>query len=151
MIAYDRRLRTPARALLVLEQLVLANVLERALQQQFYKTRLARTIEDARLALAEWPPHVVILDFEQAGSALLDWLRPARVGGSVPVIALTHNTDLQTKLAAFDRGAGSLLSPVDAGRPGSGYRAPRRCCSRPSQRCAPHADRRRRLENQRRR
>jgi len=110
MIAYDRRLRTPARALLVLEQLVLANVLERALQQHFYKTRLARTIEDARLALAEWPPHVVILDFEQAGSALLDRLRPSQDGGSVPVIALTHKADLKTKLAAFDRGVDDVLT-----------------------------------------
>src|SRR5262249_39686576 len=110
MLPYDRPLRTPARALLVLEQLLLADTIEHVLQRHFYKTRLARTTEEGRLALAEWPPHVVIFDFEQAGNALMDRLRPTRDGGSVPVIALTHNADLKMKLAAFDRGVDDVLT-----------------------------------------
>lgn len=76
MTSHDHRLRSPARALLVIDQPVLAEVVRLALNHGRYSTRVAQTIDGAVATLAEWQPHLAILDMDIAGSAILDQLRP---------------------------------------------------------------------------
>jgi DNA-binding response OmpR family regulator len=110
MISHDRRLRSPARALLVIDQPVLSETVEHALNRGLYSTRVARTFEEANAALAEWPPHVAVLDMDSASSAILDRLRPTQQTGPVPVIALTRRDDLKARLSAFERGVDDILT-----------------------------------------
>ena len=111
MISQDQRLRGPARALLVIEQRVLADVVRLALDHGHYSIRVARTVEEAAVALADWQPHLVVLDMDPAGTAILERLADStREGGRLPVIALTRRGDLKAKLTAFERGVDDILT-----------------------------------------
>ena len=111
MTSQDQRLRVPARALLVIEQRVLADVVRLALNHGHYNTRVAQTVNEATTALADWQPHLVVLDMDTGGSSILESLAdPTRQGGGVPVIALTRRGDLKAKLTAFERGVDDILT-----------------------------------------
>jgi len=110
MTSHDHRLRRPARALLVIDQPVLAEVVKLALNHGRYSTRVAETVGGAAATLAEWQPHLAILDMDTAGSAILDQLRPAEQTTHIPIIALTRRGDLKAKLAAFERGVDDILT-----------------------------------------
>jgi DNA-binding response OmpR family regulator len=110
MTPHDQRLRSPARALLVIEQPVLVEVVKLALHHGHYTTRTAKTVEEATAALTGWRPHLAIVDMDTAGSAILDRPRPAQEAGHLPVIALTRRGDLKAKLAAFERGVDDILT-----------------------------------------
>jgi two-component system KDP operon response regulator KdpE len=110
LTSHDQRLRSPARALLVIDQPVLAEVVKLALNHGRYNTRVAQTVEGATATLTEWQPHLAVLDMDIAGSAILDQLRPAEPAGHLPVIALTRRGDLKSKLEAFERGVDDILT-----------------------------------------
>jgi len=111
MTSQDQRLRGPARALLVIDQPVLADVVKLALGHGHYTTRVVQTVEEASTALADWLPHLAVLDMDIAGSRILEPLADTtRKGGSLPVIALTRRGDLKSKLAAFERGVDDILT-----------------------------------------
>ena len=110
MTSHDQRLRSPARALLVINQPVLAEIVKLALSHGQYNTRIAQTVAEATVALTEWRPHLAILDMDIAGSAILDRLRPTQEVHHLPVIALTRRGDLKAKLAAFERGVDDILT-----------------------------------------
>jgi DNA-binding response OmpR family regulator len=110
MTSHDHGLRSPARALLIIDQPVLAEVVKLALNHGNYSTRVAQTVEGATVALTEWRPHLAILDMDIAGSAILDQLGPVRQGAPLPIIALTRRGDLKAKLAAFERGVDDILT-----------------------------------------
>jgi len=111
MTSKDQRLRGPARALLVIEQIVLADVVTLALNHAYYHTRIARSLEQASSVLDDWRPHLVVVDMDVAGSRLLERLSdPTREAGRLPVIALTRRGDLKAKLAAFDQGVDDILT-----------------------------------------
>jgi len=107
----SQRLRGPARALLVIDQLVLADVVRLALGHARYTTRVAGSVDGAVAALADWQPHLVVLDMDIAGNAILERQGEATVqAGRVPVIALTRRGDLKSKLTAFERGVDDILT-----------------------------------------
>lgn len=110
MTSHDQRLRSPARALLVIDQPVLAEVVKLALEHGRYSTRLAKTLEEAAAALTGWRPHLAIVDMDIAGSAILERLHPTQEARHLPVIALTRRGDLRAKLAAFERGVDDILT-----------------------------------------
>jgi DNA-binding response OmpR family regulator len=111
MTSQDQRLRGPARALLVIDQIVLADVVKLALNHGHYSTRSTQTVDEAATVLAEWRPHLVVLDADIPGSMILEGLGHAtRDGGGLPVIALTRRGDLKAKLAAFERGVDDILT-----------------------------------------
>src|SRR5215213_7294878 len=104
----------PARVLLVLDQPVLASVIELALAHVHgrFRARVAPTAAAATELLAEWRPDLAVVDVDLARGEML-----ARLGytappsaARVPVVALTRRGDLQGKLAAFERGVDDLLS-----------------------------------------
>jgi DNA-binding response OmpR family regulator len=111
MTSPDQRLRGPARALLVIDQPVLADVVKLALNHGRFNTHLAQTAEDASTALSDYRPHLAVLDMDIAGSKILErFADPTREDGCLAVIALTRRGDLQTKLTAFERGADDVLT-----------------------------------------
>ena len=106
----DQRLRGPARALLVIGQTVLAEVVGLALSHGRYVTRVVSTGQEATEAVAEWSPHLVVLDMDIEGNAMLKRFAAATLGGGLPVIALTRRGDLKSKLAAFEQGVDDILT-----------------------------------------
>jgi len=112
LTSHDHRLRGPARALLAIDQRVLADMVKLALNHGHYDTRVTQTAEEASTILADWRPHLVVLDMDTAGSKILERIVDAsRTADSPPpVIALTRRGDLKAKLAAFERGVDDILT-----------------------------------------
>ena len=111
MISQDQRLRGAARALLVIEQDVLADIVRLALGHGHFTTRVAHTPEEAATALAGWRPHLLVLDMEVAEKGLPEHRSAGQAeSGRLPVIALTRRGDLRSKLAAFDQGVDDVLT-----------------------------------------
>jgi len=111
MTLKDRRLSGPARALLVIDQLVLADLVKLALSHGEYITSVARTSTEAATALTTWKPHLVVVDMDIAGSAILErFAKVENIGGRLPAVALTRRGDLKDKLDAFERGVDDILT-----------------------------------------
>lgn len=58
MTSQDQRPRGPARALLMIDQPVFADVVKLALNHGHYNARAAHTVEEASTVLADWWPHL---------------------------------------------------------------------------------------------
>ncbi len=111
MNSSDRRLRTPARALLLMDQRVLVEVVKLALNHGDYSTRVTQTAEEAAKAILDWRPHLIVLNMDSSGEAVMNRLAsPIKHAGGLPVIALTRRGDLRTKLAAFEAGVDDILT-----------------------------------------
>ncbi len=111
MSSHDPLLRGPARALLLIDQPVLAEVVKLALNHGNYTARVTQTVEQTARLLVEWRPHLAVLDMDIAQGKALDRLAATTRGaGRLPVIALTRRGDLKTKLAAFEAGADDILT-----------------------------------------
>jgi DNA-binding response OmpR family regulator len=101
----------PARALLVIDQPLLAGVVELALNHGTYTTRVAVNSDQATEALKEWQPHLAVVDMDVDDGEIVRWLDQAQARSErIPVVALTRRGDLKTKLAAFDRGVDDILT-----------------------------------------
>src|SRR5437764_11658781 len=111
MNSQDSRLSSPARALLVIDQPVLVELVKLALNHGEYTTRVTKTIRDADRVLTEWRPHLAILDMDIAGAEARKWVpRATKIADRLPVIALTRRGDLKTKLSAFEAGVDDILT-----------------------------------------
>ena len=111
MRAGDHQPHIPARVLLVIDQPVLASVVNLALNHGTYSTRLATTADEAAAALKEWQPHLAVIDMDVGEGEILDRLGYTQPRDErIPVVALTRRGDLKTKLAAFDRGVDDILT-----------------------------------------
>ena len=101
----------PVRALLIIAQPALAASVARALSHDGYLTRTVPDGAQARAALGDRRPHLAVIDLDLAGGRFLDALGDTAPGvDCLPVIALTGRGDLQTRLAAFDRGVDDVLT-----------------------------------------
>lgn len=102
---------SPARALLVMDQPILAGVVEMALNHGTYITRVAMSAPEADEALKEWEPHLAVLDMDINGGEGTGWLDRLRARSErIPVVALTRRGDLKTKLTAFEQGVDDILT-----------------------------------------
>jgi DNA-binding response OmpR family regulator len=111
MSSHEARVRSPARVLLLIDQPVLAKVVKLALSHGNYRTRVARTVEQAAEALIEWRPHLAVVDMDVTRGAVLGRLAVTTTeAGRMSVIALTRRGDLKTKLAAFEAGVDDILT-----------------------------------------
>lgn len=97
------------RVLLVVEDRALANTVDLTLRHGGYVRRSASTVKEAKAALADWKPHLLILDIDLESGAGIQLIDDARAGGPVGVIALTRRSDLRGKLDAFERGADDYI------------------------------------------
>jgi DNA-binding response OmpR family regulator len=105
-------MRGPAKALLVIEEPVLAGIVTLALNHGQYESRLTASAQEASVMLAEWRPHLLVLDMDIDGSGILERVADHSRRGAPrpPLIALTRRGDLKAKLAAFERGVDDILT-----------------------------------------
>ncbi|HEY8757865.1 MAG TPA: response regulator transcription factor [Candidatus Limnocylindria bacterium] len=104
-----RPLDRAARVLVVVEDRAIANTVDLTLQHGSYIRRSEHTVAGARAALAEWRPHLLLLDIDLETGAGIQLIDEARAGGPIGVIALTRRSDLRGKLDAFERGADDYI------------------------------------------
>ncbi|MGI9149354.1 MAG: response regulator transcription factor [Chloroflexota bacterium] len=103
--------RGPARVLVFLERPMLAELIKLTLNHGVYSTRAVATAAEVESIVADWQPHLVILDMDLDGTRIVTLLN-ARVAGNgrLPVIGLTRRGDLRNKLAAFEAGVDDILT-----------------------------------------
>jgi len=103
--------RGPARVLLVLDRPQIVELIKMTLNHGVYAIRAATLAGEVASTLAEWQPHLALLDMDLDGPRILALLQERPVGGiRLPVIGLTRRGDLKTKLAAFDSGVDDILT-----------------------------------------
>ena len=73
--------RGPARVLLVLQRPILIELIKLALNHGIYSTRAVATAAEVETTVAEWQPHLVVLDMDFDGPWIMALLS-ARPGGS---------------------------------------------------------------------
>jgi DNA-binding response OmpR family regulator len=103
--------RGPARVLLVLDRPVLVELIKMTLNHGVYSTQQVTLSGEIAAALAEWRPHLALVDMDLCDGQTMGLLGSIRVGGiRLPVIGLTRRGDLKTKLAAFEAGVDDILT-----------------------------------------
>jgi DNA-binding response OmpR family regulator len=112
MIEADRpSIKSEARVLVLLDQPLIADLVRLTLNHGLFATRDAQDSVDAMRILAEWHPHLAVIDMELGGRQLFE-----RIGGSgesgtrIPVVGLTRRGDLKSKLDAFERGVDDIMT-----------------------------------------
>jgi two-component system, OmpR family, alkaline phosphatase synthesis response regulator PhoP len=113
-MAGSTRGKTPSvqQALVLHDHQVVIDLVELTLNHGMFVVRGAHDLTEAEAILAEWPPHMAVVDMDHDDSAAL----LVRLGASntlrrseIPVLGLTRRGDLQTKLKAFDLGVDDIL------------------------------------------
>jgi DNA-binding response OmpR family regulator len=103
-----------ARRALVLHDLqVVVDLIELTLNHGIFVVRAARGLAEAETILAEWQPHMAVIDMDHDDSEpLLARLGAANAlsGTVTPVLGLTRRGDLKSKLRAFDLGVDDILT-----------------------------------------
>ena len=97
------------RVLVVVDDPALANVIELTFRHGNYTRRVAATVGEARAAIADWSPHVLLVDIDIEERTALDLIDEVRAQERVAVIALTRRSDLRGKMEAFERGADDYI------------------------------------------
>jgi DNA-binding response OmpR family regulator len=97
------------RVLLVIGDKALGNTIELTLRHGQYVRRVAETINDAKAAITEWKPHLLMVDIDAEAGRAIQLIDEARTHGPMGVIALTRRSDLRGKLDAFERGADDYI------------------------------------------
>jgi len=97
------------RVLLVIGDKPLANTIDLTLRHGHYVRRVAETINDAKAAIADWKPHLLLVDIDTETGGGIQLIDDARSHGPIGVIALTRRSDLRGKLDAFERGADDYI------------------------------------------
>jgi two-component system, OmpR family, KDP operon response regulator KdpE len=102
----------PIRVLVVEDQRLVVELVKLTLNHGVYVTREARDAVTAATVLAEWQPHLAVVDMDLGDDQLLQRIGGVglRPGARVPTIALTRRGDLKNKLAAFDQGVDDILT-----------------------------------------
>jgi DNA-binding response OmpR family regulator len=111
-------LRPPVRVLLASDQRLLAEMVELTLNHSVCVTRTAKDVSGAAEILAEWSPHLVVLDMDVGGGVSVQQFIGSVTGKGtrIPVLALTRRGDLKTKLAAFEWGVDDIMTiPLSPG------------------------------------
>jgi two-component system, OmpR family, alkaline phosphatase synthesis response regulator PhoP len=101
------------RALVLHDRALVVDLIELTLNHGVFVVRAARSLEEAEAILADWHPHMAVIDMDHDDSTAL--LR--QIGASntlrrsvTPVLGLTRRGDLRTKLRAFDLGVDDILT-----------------------------------------
>ena len=103
---------SPARVLVLVDQRVIAELVKLTLNHGVFLARDTPDVGQALTVLAEWRPHLAILDMDSGGTRLLAQIGRSGPGGGArtPVLALTRRGDLETKLAAFEQGVDDIMT-----------------------------------------
>ena len=108
-----RQAESVQRALVLHDRQVVVDLIQLTLNHGMFVVRAAGTMAEADLILAEWRPHLAVVDMDHDDSTEL----LGRLGASntfkrsdTPVLGLTRRGDLPTKLKAFDLGVDDILT-----------------------------------------
>ena len=102
--------RGPVRVLAVMERPTLARLISLTLDHGLYDMRTVGSASEVVPPLASWQPHMLLVDMDGDGSAVLKLVGEKPRGGMrLPVIALTQRGDLKGKLAAFTQGVDDII------------------------------------------
>jgi DNA-binding response OmpR family regulator len=101
------------RALVLHDRQLVVDLIELTLNHGLFIVRAAHDLAEAESILADWHPHLTVIDMDHDDStALLQ-----RLGASnrltrrvTPALGLTRRGDLKTKLRAFDLGVDDILT-----------------------------------------
>ena len=101
------------RALVLHDRRLVVDLIELTLNHGLFVVRAAQTLAEANSLIADWHPHMAVIDMDHDDStALLQ-----RLGASnlltkrvTPALGLTRRGDLKTKLKAFDLGVDDILT-----------------------------------------
>jgi DNA-binding response OmpR family regulator len=85
----------------------LGGLIVAALEHGRYETRIASSAT-ATTVLAEWQPHLVIVDLDAEGK-VLPLVGHGIAAGQRPILALTRKRDTGIKLAAYERGVDDII------------------------------------------
>lgn len=98
------------RALLVVgDGDALERTVDLTLRHGAYVRRTAATVSEARAAIEEWRPHLVLVNIDLEGGLAKQLIDEVSTRERMAVIALTRRSDLRGKLDAFDRGADDYI------------------------------------------
>src|SRR3984893_1709162 len=90
---------------------MLAELIKLTLNHGVYSTRAVATTDEVEVIVADWQPHLVVLDMDLDGIRIIGLLNgKASNSGRLPIIGLTRRGDLRNKLAAFDAGVDDILT-----------------------------------------
>jgi len=101
------------RALVLHERQLVVGLIELTLNHGLFVVRAARDLNEAEAILAEWHPHMAVVDMDLDDSVPLMKSLAATTAltrSATPVLGLTRRGDLQTKLKAFDLGVDDILT-----------------------------------------
>jgi DNA-binding response OmpR family regulator len=101
------------RALVLHDRPLVVDLIELTLNHGMFVVRAARTLAEADAILAEWQPHMTVVDMDHDDStALLTHLGASNTlrQSVIPVLGLTRRGDLKSKLRAFDLGVDDILT-----------------------------------------
>ncbi len=89
----------------------MASVARLTLNHGAYEVQNLTSSADVAATFAAWQPHLLLLDMELEGAAIMQHMRALQPGGAtVPVIGLTRPGDLTSKFAALDAGVHDILA-----------------------------------------
>jgi DNA-binding response OmpR family regulator len=101
------------RALVLHERPIIVDLIQLTLNHGLFEVRAATDLAAAETILAEWQPHLAVIDMDHDDSTTL----LARLGASntlrqrvTPALGLTRRGDLKSKLRAFDLGVDDILT-----------------------------------------
>ena len=113
----DARTDTPdgnaRRAMVLHDHQIVVDLIELTLNHGVFAVRAASSLAEAEVILAEWRPHMTVIDMDHDDStALLQLLGTSNTltRSDTPVLGLTRRGDLKTKLRAFDLGVDDILT-----------------------------------------
>jgi len=101
------------RALVLHDRPLVVDLIELTLNHGVFAVRAASSLAEAEAILAEWGPHMAVIDMDHDDSnALLERLGATNTltRSATPVLGLTRRGDLKTKLRAFDLGVDDILA-----------------------------------------
>src|SRR5689334_4474998 len=89
----------------------LLDLVQRALARDDHVVHTAKTLADARGAIAERPPDVLILDLALPDGTGIDLCRELRRSGATfPILLLTAHGEVPQRVAGLDAGADDFLA-----------------------------------------
>ncbi|MGH2450434.1 MAG: response regulator transcription factor [Candidatus Limnocylindria bacterium] len=97
------------RALVVIGDQALAKTVDLTLRHGTYVRRSSGTVADARAAIEEWRPHLVLVEIDLEAGRAKELIDEVSTRDRMAVIALTRRSDLRGKLDAFERGADDYI------------------------------------------
>jgi two-component system, OmpR family, alkaline phosphatase synthesis response regulator PhoP len=101
------------RAMVLHDRQLVVDLIELTLNHGLFVVRAAGSLAEAEAILAEWRPHMTVIDMDHEDStALLQRLGASNTltRSATPVLGLTRRGDLKTKLRAFDLGVDDILT-----------------------------------------